>query len=184
MKNNQLIKSLFIGLVLFIAFTLSNNAQAQYNPYDNGSNIVTIGVGASGWGVPIYASLEIPVADNITAGGILSYQSYSNRYSTFKYRHTIFGIGVLGNYHFNELLQISDEWDVYAGLTLGYYIWNSKYDGSGSSVDYSGPESSGIGLGAQLGGRYFFKDNLAVNVEVGGGYTALSNGKVGLSIFF
>ena len=183
MNYTQLIKPVLFGFIFFIAFTFSENAHAQYNPYDNGSKIVTFGIGASGRGIPIFARLEVPVADNITVGGVVSYQSYSNNFTSFKYRHTIFGIGVLGNYHFNELFEISDEWDVYAGATLGYYLANSKYVDSGNTVDYDGPDYGGVSLGLQVGGRYFFKDNMAVNVEVGGG-TVLTSGTVGISILF
>lgn len=183
MKNNQLVKPLLFGFIFFIALIFSNKTQAQYNPYDDGSKIFTVGIGATGWGIPIFGRLEVPVADNITVGGNVSYQSYSEKYSSYKWRHTIIGFGVLGNYHFNELFQISDEWDVYGGATLGYYVWNTKYDDNGSSFDYSGSGDGGFSLGLQIGGRYFFKDNMAVNLELGGG-TVLSNGTVGLSILF
>jgi len=79
-----------------------------------------------------------------------------------------------GNYHFNSLLDIPNNWDFYAGLNLGFYIWNS-------SDDYPGSNTSGLGLGAQVGGRYYFNDKLGVNLEFGGG-NAFSGGKVGVSV--
>jgi hypothetical protein len=42
---------------------------------------------------------------------------------------------------------------------------------------------SGLGLGAQIGGRYFFKDNFGLNLEFGGG-NALSGGKFGITYIF
>ncbi|HEY5534827.1 MAG TPA: hypothetical protein VIL99_07840, partial [Ignavibacteria bacterium] len=59
---------------------------------------------------------------------------------------------------------------------LGYYFWStpSNYPGSGSS---------GLGLGAQIGGRYYINDRFALNLEVGGG-NAFSEGKFGISYIF
>jgi hypothetical protein len=44
------------------------------------------------------------------------------------------------------------------------------------------PECSAqVGIGAQVGGRYYFTDKFGVNVEIGGG-NAFSGGKIGVSI--
>jgi outer membrane immunogenic protein len=49
--------------------------------------------------------------------------------------------------------------------------------------DYPGSHTSGVGLGAQLGGRYYFSDKFGINLEVGGG-NAFSGGKFGISVKF
>jgi len=46
---------------------------------------------------------------------------------------------------------------------------------------YPGSHTSGLGIGAQVGGRYYFSDNVGINIEFGGG-NAFSGGKVGISI--
>jgi hypothetical protein len=71
-------------------------------------------------------------------------------------------------------LNIPSTWDFYAGLNLGFYYWNSRND-------YPGNSRSGIGLGAQIGGRYYFTNKIGLNLELGGG-NAFSGGKVGISI--
>jgi hypothetical protein len=78
-----------------------------------------------------------------------------------------------GNYHFNTLFNMPSEWNFYAGLTLGYYIW-SDLD------DYPDARGSGIGLDAQIGGRYFFSDKFGVNLEFGGGTGA--GGSFGITV--
>jgi len=85
-------------------------------------------------------------------------------------------VGISGNvnYHFNNLLSIPYNWDLYAGLNVGYYIWNSPND-------YDGDHHSSLGLGAQIGGRYYFTESFGVNLEFGGG-NAFSGGKVGISL--
>jgi outer membrane immunogenic protein len=78
------------------------------------------------------------------------------------------------NYHFNTLLEIPQKWDFYAGLNIGFFAWLSP-------DDYYGSHKSGIGLGAQIGGRYYFSDKMGINLEFGGG-NAFSGGKIGVSI--
>lgn len=174
MKNKLIIAS-FAFVLLFSA-----NSYAQFNPFDNGVKMLTAGIGFSSWGVPIFVRYEAPVADNITVGGGLSYQTKGETYSSYKWNHTIFGITARGSYHFNELLEVNDEWDFYAGLSLGYYVWNQKYDGGSTSITYSGAGNGGFSVGVHLGGRYFVKDNIAINLEVGGG-SVLSGGTLGVT---
>jgi hypothetical protein len=70
-------------------------------------------------------------------------------------------------------MNIPSNFDFYAGLNIGFYIWSSPNN-------YYGTHSSGLGLGAQVGGRYFFSKNAGLNLEFGGG-NAFSGGKFGLT---
>jgi hypothetical protein len=182
-------KILKCSLVIALAVFFTNSAKAQFNPNTNHVKMVSAGLGLSSWGVPFFARFEVPVADsfedpffdNITVGGGVSFQAYGEHYFGYRWRHTIIGIHARSNYHFNELLEIDDQWDVYAGLNLGYYIWNTKYDdNSGFRVHYEGSGSGGLSLGLQIGGQYFINDNLGINLELGGG-TVLSGGTVGVT---
>ncbi len=175
--KNKIFVSVFI-----LFFMLTTSSYAQFNPYSDNRKMVTVGVGASGWGIPLFVRYEQPVADNITVGGDLSYQSKSEKYGPYKWNHTIVGINGRGSYHFNELLNAPNEWDFYAGATLGYYIWNTKYDGNGI-FDYTGSGNGGFSLGAHVGARYFVNDNLAITGEVGGG-SVLAGGTVGVTFLF
>ena len=158
----------FIILLLIIT-VLSANAQS---PLAKGNKQLNAGVGFSGWGVPIYAGMDFGVYKDITVGFEGSFRSYS----VYNYKFSIFGIVGNGNYHFNSLLNISSQWDVYAGLSLGYFIMSNPNG-------YQGNVSSGIGLNAQIGARYFFKNNFGVNLEFGGGNT-FSGGKFGITYIF
>jgi hypothetical protein len=142
--------------------------------------LLSVGVGASGWGIPVFVRYEHPVADNITVGGALSFQTKSENWSSYKYRHTITGLNARGSYHFNELLDAPSEWDFYAGASLGYYIWNTKYDGPGSSFSYSGSGSGGFNIGAHVGATYFFNERLGATLELGGG-SVLAGGTIGVT---
>lgn len=174
-------KNILLALLIFSLFSLTPDAQAQFNPYSSSLKIFNAGVGISSWGIPIYASVEFPVVDNITVGAGLSYQSDSERFGNFKWSHKIFGISVIGNYHFNEVLDIPDQFDVYGGLSLGYWNWSTK--SNEANINYGGSGNGGIGVGLQVGGRYLFTDNVGINLEFGGG-SVLSAGRAGVSILF
>ena len=141
------------------------------------------GVGFSGWGVPVYLGADYGVARDVTIGAEVSYRSTTENYGFYKFRETGIGIDFNGNYHFNRLLKIPNNFDFYAGATLAYYHWSHKVKDVDYEVNYSGSRSSGIGFGLQVGGRYFFTKNLGVNLELGGGSFAFG-GKLGLTYRF
>ena len=141
-----------------------------------GRTQLNAGLGLSGWGVPVYVGFDYGVHPDITLGGELSLASYRERWSGNYYRHSIIGIAGNGNYHFNRILNIPKEFDFYAGLNLGFYIWSSPNN-------YPGDHTSGLGLNAQIGGRYFFTNNFGLNLEIGGG-SAFSGGKIGITYKF
>jgi outer membrane immunogenic protein len=159
-------------LTLFIC-TLSVYAQA---PLAKGEKQLNAGLGLSGWGLPVYAGLDFGVDKDITIGIEGSFRAYSDSWNHNSYSHTIIGITGNGNYHFNSLLLIPSEWDLYAGLNLGFYAWSSP---SG----YDGPHNSGLGIGLQIGGRYFFSKKFGLNLELSGG-NDIMGGKFGISYKF
>lgn len=163
--------SLFFALILISVFAV----QAQ-SPLSKGGKQLNAGIGFSGWGVPLYVGMDFGVSHDITLGFEGSFRSYNQRYAKVDYRSTIFGFSGNGNYHFNRILEIPSNFDFYAGLNLGFYVWSSP-------SNYPGDGSSGLGLGAQIGGRYFFKNNFGLNLEFGGG-NAFSGGKFGVTYIF
>lgn len=165
-------KAGFIFLLLSV-FAVTSFAQS---PLSKGGKQLNAGIGFSGWGVPIYGGMDFGVYPDITVGFEASFRTYNQKFVGEKFRSTIFGFSGNGNYHFNTILEIPSQWDVYAGLNLGYYIWTV-------SSDYPGDGASGLGLGAQIGARYFFKNNFGVNLEFGGG-NAFSGGKFGITYIF
>ncbi|NCA84012.1 MAG: hypothetical protein EOM83_00380 [Clostridia bacterium] len=144
------------------------------SPLPIGKAQLNLGIGFSNWGVPFYVGLDYSVHKDITLGGEFSYRSYNEDWKNHDYHHNVMGFSGNGNYHFNTLLNIPQNWDFYAGLNLGFFVWSSP-------GDYDGDHSSGIGLGAQVGGRYYLSDKVGLNLEFGGG-NAFSGGKFGISI--
>lgn len=162
-------------LLLIVCLTLSATIFAQ-NPIEKGQAQINAGLGFSGWGIPVYVGFDYGIHEDITLGAEVSYRSYNETHFKSKYDFTIIGISGNGNYHFNRILGIDPTWDLYGGLNVGFYIWNSP---SG----YTGNRTSGLGLGLQIGGRYYFNDKIGINLELGGG-NATSGGKIGISVKF
>ena len=186
LKLNKMRKSKFITpgnfrkkilsflLLLFLTFH-SICAQVE-GPISKGQLQLNAGLGFSGWGVPVYIGLDYGFHPDITIGGELSNRNYKEAFFGSDYNHSITGISSNFNYHFNRLLNISSNLDIYAGLNLGFYIWNTSFG-------YQGSGSSGLGLGAQIGGRYYFNNNWGINLELGGANTT-SGYKIGASYRF
>jgi len=165
-------KKLIVLCVICLAAQISF---AQY-ALRKGQGQFNAGVGLSSWGLPVYAGFDVGVHRDISVGGELSYRAYYDRPDNNRYHHSIVGLSSNGNYHFNTLLNMPTNWDFYAGLNLGFYFWNSDND-------YPGDHTSGLQLGAQVGGRYYFTERFGLNLEVGG-TPAFSGGKFGITLKF
>lgn len=159
-------------LIFAILFTIGISAYSQGTLAVKAKQL-NAGLGFSGWGLPVYVGFDYGFRPNVTLGGELSFRSYREKFLGTTYGHSIIGVSGNGNYHFNELLDLDGEWDLYAGLNLGFYVWNSP-------KAYAGSGTSGLDLGGQVGGRYFFNSRTGLNLEFGGG-TAFSGGKFGIT---
>ncbi len=163
-------KSFIVFALAIIIPSISMEAQA---PLMKGEKQLNAGLGLSGWGIPVYAGLDFGINKDITVGFEGSFRTYNDNWNNASYSHSVIGILGNGNYHFNSLLFIPSNWDFYAGLNLDFYLWSSP---SG----YEGSHNSGLGLGLQVGGRYFFNSKFGINLELGGG-NAISDGKIGIT---
>ena len=162
-------------IILFAAITFFTVSAQSFT--NRGKTQLNAGIGFSGWGIPVYVGLDFDVHHDITLGLEASFRAYNQNYHNTHYNHSIIGLSGNGNYHFNRILEIPRNWDFYAGLNLGFYIWTSPND-------YTGSSSSRLGLGAQIGGRYFFSDSFGLNLEVGGNNAWNGGGKFGITYRF
>jgi len=169
MRSTLTLRIAIIATV-FISNLTSLHAQS---PIGEGGKQVNGGFGLSSWGIPIFAGFDYGVHDDVTVGGEVSYRRYRERWLGRDFDHSIMGFLVNGNYHFNTLLEIPSDFDLYAGLNLGFYVWSSP-------EAYGGDGGSGLGLGLQLGGRYYFTEKIGVLFELTGG-NSVANAKVGIS---
>ncbi|MGV3631429.1 MAG: hypothetical protein ACO1O6_09485 [Bacteroidota bacterium] len=162
--------------ISLIAMLLVSGLTYSQSMLGKGGKQLNAGFGLSSWGLPVYVGMDFGVHEDISLGFEASFRSYHHRYAHVYYNHSIIGICGNANYHFNSLLKIPEKFDLYAGINVGFYIWNSPHD-------YYGPGTSGLGIGGQLGFRYYFNEKFAINLEGGGG-NAFSGGKLGITYKF
>ena len=164
-------RTIFILHTIF-AILVANHTNAQ-SPLPKGKTQLNAGLGFSDFGVPFYVGIDHAVGRDFTLGGEFSYRGYKENWRGNSYKHRIAGLAMNGNYHFNRIMNINPDWDFYAGLNIGFFFWDSP-------EPYNGTYASGLGLGAQVGGRYYFSRSAGVNLEFGSG-NAFSGGKIGFT---
>ncbi|NMM50607.1 hypothetical protein [Marinigracilibium pacificum] len=168
-------RQLLLSLLAIVAFAFTSNAQG-WGP-DKGLTQISVGVGTSGWGVPIFADVQFGVTDFITVGPRISYASKTYRHAGYRYDASVFTLAAVGNYHFSRHINVPQELDLYGGLELGYAAWNDDWNDDYGPYDGN---SSTIYLGINVGAKYFFSPNFGAMVEFGGG-TGTGNALIGVT---
>lgn len=163
--QNRISFSIVLGLLLTASALFAQSPDTK---------LINAGIGFSGWGIPVFANAEFPLKfDNqsVVVGG--SFRTKRERFNYFNdkyaWRHTIIGLDAGWNYYLDELLELPGEFDVYGGLRLHYFIWNSSLVDpiDGFTDSYSG-NSGGLDFSVVLGGRYHFQPNMSAFMQLGG----------------
>ena len=165
-------------ILLFITCTLILISTRAQSPLGDEGNQLSLSSGYTIEGIPIYISYEMGIHESISFGMEAVFRSYNESGDTADYAHTIMGFNFFGNYYFNKLLKLDEKkWGVYGGLNLGYYKWFSP-----KGYWPEGNSSSTLGIGAQIGGRYYFSE-WAVFMQVSGG-TENAGARLGVTYLF
>lgn len=164
-------------LAWLIAVAMMPSANAQ--TIEKGTKFLNAGIGLGTYtyrGLPIGASFEYTVKDNISVGGSFDFSRYGYNSGGYKWSYTFLFFAARGTYHFGEILNISDsKFDPYAGLSLG--VRTSSYrDNAGYSGDYYSPYGNSVFLGLHAGARYMLSEKIGAFGEVGYGVAALRLG--------
>ncbi len=174
-------KKLILVLVLVVGLVSLGVSQASAQ-FAKNDNLLNIGIGVNSYysgGIPIGASFEHGITDDISVGVGVDYLSHRYNYGNSRYGFNIFYLGARGSYHFNRLFNLNvEELDIYGGAQLGYRNFSWKDDFTGASDTYS----SGVFFGIHAGARYYFKPNLGAFLEVGAGGS--SNARLGVAFKF
>lgn len=112
---------------------------------------------------PLYAGVDFGVQQNITVGPMISYNwaYYDPVLGIF---NTSFNLLGKADYHFGQLLNLPEQWDVYGGLRLGFGFGNGAR----------------LLSGVEIGGRWFWSKKWGLNVEtVYGNYVG---GNIGVTM--
>lgn len=161
MNQNGRLKLFLLLSLISGAFCFASPAQAQ-SLFLRKTMIAGVGIGLDGFGgLPIVGQLEFGVGPKIGIGrfgvGALG-GIYFNPGATFVV------VGGQGNYHFD--IPSAPELDIYAGLNLLIGFAGSRFGGS----------STGVGLGLNVGMRYFFVPSVAGFLRLGWGLSIATIG--------
>jgi hypothetical protein len=109
----------------------------------------------------------------IIGGGLgLDWYSWSFDYPFGgSYKYSVIPIQIFSNYHF--VIANQKKLDPYVGLALVYSIVSASWSGGGVAATADGNTTDFAG---QAGLRYFLKDNLALQGQIGFGYGTLGLG--------
>jgi hypothetical protein len=146
-------------------------------PIDKGQIQLNAGIGSSFTNlIPFYVGLDYGIYKDITLGGNIVYGTETDN----EFNQTLIGITANANYHFNSILDISNKWDIYTGLDLGYNIWSISLKSSYYDIKVNANVSAFV-IGVQVGARYYFTNKFRVNIEFGTGTGAFSDASIGVS---
>ncbi len=175
-----------ILVVSILLYGISTHAFSQIprGKTDNktGTTLLSVGLGATGWGVPLYVQGERFLYKELTAGVESSLRFNSEVVAGNTYRHSMISIGGLCNYYFDHLAELPAFVDLYAGASAGFVHVSSSTSAAGAP-SYSGKRDSGLYLGLHAGGRYYFSNQWAALLELEFG-TMLGGMKVGATYRF
>ncbi len=160
-------------LILATIFALVSLA-TQAQTFEEGDLNISAGIGLGSWygsSIPVSASVEYGINENISAGGYIGYLSYNPSWSGNDFRVNITLIGPRASYHFTDW--DTGNWDLYAGAFAGVAIV-SYSNGYRDTWGYTGPGS--FRISGYAGGRYNFSDNMAAFSELGYGIEYLRVG--------
>jgi hypothetical protein len=174
-------KKLVLVLVVGLVSLGYHEASAQFT---KGDNLLNIGIGVNSYysgGIPLSASYEYGITEDISIGAGIDYLSHRYNFGSSRYGFTAVYLGFRGSYHFNNLIKHNvKELDLYAGATLGYRSFGWKDDSSG--LNLGNTYGSGLFFGAHAGARYFFKPSFGGFLELGAGGS--SNARLGVAFKF
>lgn len=135
-------------------------------PLSKGGKQLNFGLGLNDSNFPVYFGVDWAVHDDVTIGFIAATNLDGFDYLTVLGR---------GDYHFNRIMGIPNNFDFYAGLNLGFRAYFDE-----THNNNNGNRTSGLALGIHVGGRWFWSESWGLNLEFGGGYYG-SGGQIGLT---
>ncbi len=136
--------TIVLAALMFSGLIFAQDGKA---PLSKGEMQLNFGLGFSIDGLPVYGGIDVAVHDDITVGGNMAFDLAGFDYMILNAR---------GDYHWNRLMGIPSNWDFYTGLNLGGSVGMGSYD-------------SGLHLDIHLGGRWYWNEKWALNMEIGGG---------------
>lgn len=157
-----------IALLLVLATISYTMVAQQDSPTAKGNKLINIGTGIFGGSgglnfTPIHFGMDFLVVNNLSVGGDLNWRYYNTQSNVGK--PSLISFQVVVDYHLNEVMHLSPQWDFYGGVKLGPGYMMTDEDLEAENI----PFARGVKFVAdfRVGARYYFNDNLGINSEIG-----------------
>ena len=123
-----------------------------------------IGLGATfAGGLPVGASIDFPITDDISVGGLFAYQRWGQRFLADEFSYTILTFGARGAYHLS-LDELPAELDPYGGVMLAFQ--SVRVNGFEDTFGFN-PLGNRFYPGIFVGANYNFSERLGAFAELG-----------------
>ncbi len=135
-------------MIVFLLFCIvygMTNAQVGVAPLSKGEMQLNMGLGFNTEGIPMYVGMDFAIHKDVTLGPQIN--------ALFDDDDPSLSLLARADYHFNYLLDLEREWDVYAGGNAG--------------INFG--EGDPLQLGIQIGARWYWSEKWGLNLEFGGG---------------
>lgn len=184
--------------ILLAFFTFNGQAQGYESTEIDNIHGRTLNVGA-GSGFLNYAqqpivfgsiNYEFGLGREVTLAPFAALYTYSDHYywgnelnphKLYGYREFAIPVGLRANYYFDNVFDLVDRWDIYAGGAAGYVFANIKWDDAGYAGAKMAPaHAKPLFMAAHAGTRYHITDRIGVFADVSTVWT----GALGLSVKF
>jgi hypothetical protein len=160
---------LILMAVMMVGFAQVSKAQG----FKEGGIDLNLGVGftSSNGFIPVYFGGNYMIKDFISAGAEVQFRIDNENYgwygNDYNYHRNGFAFLTRGDYHFNKLLKLPEQFDVYAGIDLGVAFYGN-YTSNDTEYEWTDSDDFYFLAGPHAGGRWMFADKFGLNAEFGG----------------
>ncbi|HNP17180.1 MAG TPA: hypothetical protein PKL31_01995 [Fulvivirga sp.] len=176
-----------------MAFHFDGYSQEHYG------KTLNMGVGVAGYSgyyryagktIPVFnINYEIDVVKNLTLAPFASIYAFKDDYywgnnnnpdRYYTYSEVVVPIGIKSYYYFDDLINATSDWDIYAGASLGFAIVNSTWDTGYQGNKNHFNKGSQVFLDVHVGATYHFNKRMGAYLDLSSGVSTIGlqfNGK-------
>ncbi|QSE96451.1 hypothetical protein [Fulvivirga lutea] len=137
----------------------------------------------AGRSIPVFnINYEFDVAKNFTLAPFASIYTFRDEYywgnnnnpgKYYNYREVVIPVGVKGFYYFDDLINLTSDWDFYAGASLGFAIVNSSWESGYLGDKNYYHRNNNVFLDIHVGASYHFNEKIGAYIDLSSGISTI-----------
>ncbi len=178
-------KTIILTGLLLMAFHFDGNSQERYG------KTLNMGVGVAGYSgyykyagtVPVFnINYEIDVVKNLTLAPFASIYAFKDEYrwgdnnnpdQYYTYTEVVIPVGIKSYYYFDDLINATSDWDIYAGTSLGLAIVNSSWEAGYNGNKNHFNKGTQVFLDIHVGATYHFNKRMGAYLDLSSGVSTI-----------